>query len=199
MTPPPSGVAALADLVRRQLAGLVEARPFLDAFPDLTPRRAPQPRQLPVCRWLAGLERYAAPHTVALVRALVDEAERLEWRQTYSAADFGPAFLQGYGWTEVIGLRGPIPSEQIACGFLLLAPELEYPAHAHEAEELYVPLAGRAQWMRGDEGFRERAPGALIEHASWTPHAMRTTSEPLLALYLWRGGDLAAKSRILSS
>jgi hypothetical protein len=29
------------------------------------------------------------------------------------------------------------------------------------------------------------------------PHAMRTEGAPLLALYLWRGGDLAAKSVIL--
>jgi mannose-6-phosphate isomerase-like protein (cupin superfamily) len=94
--------------------------------------------------------------------------------------------------------RGPIASEKVACGFLLLGPGVEYPAHAHEAEELYVPLAGAALWMRGEEDFVSRAVSESIEHPSWMPHAMRTGAKPLLALYLWRGGDLAAKSRILS-
>jgi hypothetical protein len=34
-------------------------------------------------------------------------------------------------------------------------------------------------------------------HPSCLPQAIRRQSAPLLALYLWRGGDLAAKSAIL--
>ena len=26
-------------------------------------------------------------------------------------------FLEKYGWTEIIGLRGPITSNRVACGF----------------------------------------------------------------------------------
>ena len=150
-----------------------------------------------MCRWLASLEPLAAPETRALVRELVAAADILQWRQTYSAADFGPEFLDSYGWTELIGLRGPIPSERVACGFLMLGPRIEYPAHAHEAEELYLPLAGEALWMRGRGDFVARAPGEMIEHSSWILHATRTREQPLLALYVWRGGDLAAKSKIL--
>ncbi len=131
------------------------------------------------------------------MQEFVGAADALEWRQTYTTADFGREFLDRYGWTELIGLRGPIPSQRIACGFLMLGPEIEYPAHAHEAEELYLPLAGEALWMRGEEGFVARAPGALVEHPSWMPHAMRTGRNPMLAIYLWRGGDLAAKSKII--
>jgi hypothetical protein len=185
--------------VQRQLSALPAAAPFLADWPRLTVVRATQPRRLPVCRWLDGLERLAAPETRALVREFVAAAETLEWRQTYSAADFGPEFLDSYGWTELIGLRGPIPSEAVACGFLMLGPRLEYPAHAHEAEEIYLPLAGDALWMRGGEDFVARAPGAIIEHSSWIPHAMRTVEQPMLALYVWRGGDLAAKSKIVAN
>jgi hypothetical protein len=121
----------------------------------------------------------------------------LEWRQTYSADDFGAAFLERYGWTELIGLRGPIASERIACGFLMLGPGIDYPAHAHEAEELYLPLAGTALWRRDESDFVSRRPGAPIVHRPWEPHAVRTQAEPLLALYVWRGGELAAKSKII--
>jgi hypothetical protein len=139
----------------------------------------------------------SAPSTATLVSALVAIAPALEWRQTYSREDFGARFLERYGWTEIVGLRGPIASAKIACGFLLLGPDVEYPAHAHEAHEIYYPLAGEALWMRDRRAFVAQPAGATIEHLSWTPHATRTGRDPLLALYLWRGGDLAAKSKIL--
>lgn len=181
------------------MSALPAAAPFLLDWPRLAVVRATQPGRLPVCRWLDSLEPLAAPQTRALVREFVAAAEILEWRQTYSAADFGPEFLDSYGWTELIGLRGPIPSETVACGFLMLGPRIEYPTHAHEAEEIYLPLAGEALWMRGGEDFVARAQGAIVEHSSWTPHATRTREQPLLALYVWRGGDLAAKSKIVAN
>jgi mannose-6-phosphate isomerase-like protein (cupin superfamily) len=181
------------------LSALPAAAPFLPDWPRLAIVRATQPRRLPVCRWLDSLEPLAAPETRALVREFVAATETLEWRQTYSAADFGPEFLDSYGWTELIGLRGPIPSETVACGFLMLGPRIQYPAHAHEAEEIYLPLAGEALWMRGREDFVARAPGEMIEHPRWTPHATRTVGQPMLALYVWRGGDLAAKSKIIAN
>jgi hypothetical protein len=188
---------SLARAVGRQLAELPEAAKFLADFPPLAATRPAPPRLLPVCARLPDLPALAPPSTLALVLELVACASGLEWRQTYGVADFGAAFLRSYGWTELIGLRGPFPSDRIACGFLLLGPEIEYPAHAHEAEELYLPLAGEALWMRGGGDFAPRAAGTPIEHPSWTPHAMRTLAQPMLALYLWRGGDLAAKSTIL--
>ena len=181
----------LAQAVAAEIGHLPAAASWLAEFPPLRASRFPAPRRLPVCDWLPGL-------AGTLARQLAACADELEWRQTYSAADFGPAFLERYGWSELIGLRGPIASERVACGFLMLGPEVEYPAHAHEAAELYVPLSGEALWMRGESGFVARAPGEVIAYPPWTPHAMRTLSQPLLALYLWRGGDLAAKSKILA-
>jgi hypothetical protein len=40
------------------------------------------------------------------------------------------------------------------------------------------------------------AASAGDRHPSWTAHAMHTEQEPLLAAYVWRAGDLTAKSRI---
>jgi hypothetical protein len=41
-----------------------------------------------------------------------------------------------------------------------------------------------------------RTAGEVVHHASNVNHAMRTVKDPLLALYIWRGGPLAAKSNI---
>jgi hypothetical protein len=174
----------------------------LDRFLLLWPtppwrRRDVAARGLPALRWLDAAGADGASQTAALVNDIKVQAGRLTWAQTYTAADVGEAFLDRYCWAELIGLRGPVASENLAVGFLLLGPETEYPSHHHGAEEIYVPLSGLALWRRGDEGWRFRPPGTPIHHASGQSHAMRTKQTPLLALYLWRGGDLTEKSRLV--
>jgi hypothetical protein len=188
---------ALVGALRRLLeAAGPRALPFLRDWPrDLTPRPFVA-RSLPVVSALDGLERFAASKTRALAQAVAALAGDLDWRQTYATADFGERFLQNYGWTEWAGKRGAFESDAIACGVLLLGPDIEYPAHSHEAEELYLPLAGHAWWRSAQSDWRLRAPGQWIHHACWTTHAMRTRAEPLPAAYVWRAGDLTAKSRI---
>jgi hypothetical protein len=173
-----------------------EAHAFLRDWPRELIARPTEARSLPVASALEGLSRYAAPSTRALVEAIAAIADELHWRQTYSAVDFGERFLRNYGFSEWTGTRGAFASDAIACGVLILGPDTEYPAHSHEAEELYLPLAGRASWRSAGADWRLRAPGTWIHHPSWTTHAMRTAREPLLAAYVWRAGDLAAKSRI---
>jgi quercetin dioxygenase-like cupin family protein len=187
-------VGAVARLLEAVGDPLVDG--FLACWPAPQPMRALPPRALPVLGWLDPACRRGAASARAVLGLLREVSPRLAWGQTYTAADFGPAFLERYGWTELIGRRGLVPSEQLAVGLLMLGPDVVYPSHSHDAEEVYLPLSGRAAWQRGAEGWRERAPGEVIHHASGVPHAMRTASEPLLALYLWRGGDLMQRSRI---
>jgi quercetin dioxygenase-like cupin family protein len=181
--------------VERVIRVIPEAAPFLADWPQGSERRVCTPTWLNVCDWLECMDPPAM--TAGLVAALVASAPKLQWRQTYTAADFGEDFLKRYGWTEFIGLRGPVPSASLACGVLLLAPGLTYPSHAHQAEELYLPLSGAAEWQMGEADFATVQPGQVIHHAPWMPHAVRCGPEPMAALYLWRGGDLAAKSKIL--
>ncbi len=178
--------------------------PFLADWPAICSRREIVAGRLPVLRWLPQLANGAASFGAAsvgaeLVAAVCRAAPLLEWRQTYSAADLDAAFLQNYGWSEIVGSVGPIESERIACGFLILGPSTFYPSHHHAAEELYVPLSGVAAWQQGDRVWREHAPGAPIHHRSGEPHAMRTGGSPLLALYAWRGADLGQKARLDAS
>jgi hypothetical protein len=186
-------VAALRELLEG--AGR-KAAPFLRDWPLELIARPQVARSLPVVSALKGLKRFAAPETRALVEAVATLAGELDWRQTYTSADFGERFLANYGWSEWIGQRGAFESDAIACGVLLLGPDTEYPAHSHEAEELYLPLAGHAWWRTAESDWRLRPPGQWIHHPAWMTHAMRTEGEPLLAAYVWRAGDLTAKSRI---
>jgi hypothetical protein len=122
------------------LASAPEAQPFLPDWPSELIARPVGARSLPVVAALRGLARLAAPRERALVEGIEALAGELDWRQTYSAADFGELFLETYGYNEWIGQRGAFMSDRVACGVLLLGPETEYPDHSHEAEELYLPL-----------------------------------------------------------
>ncbi len=175
----------------------VHINSFLTDWPAAkTPTRSIGCNPLPVLSWMR--EALSATHKEAelLVDTLFAVSNQIAWGQTYSVDDFGSGFLERYGWTELIGLRGPVASERIACGFLMLGPEIEYPRHSHEAEEVYIPLTEPTFWMRGDEDWKLRSACRPIYHPSRMPHAMRTESTPLLALYLWRGGNLTEKSSI---
>lgn len=155
-----------------------------------------EPHRLPCLDQLDRIAELAPPYAQRLVRLLAEHRNDLRWGQTYNAADFGEAFLQKYGWLEVFGLRGHFTNDEVAAGLLILGPGITYPDHHHIAEEIYIPLTGGTEWRMGEGGFHVRQAGEVIHHASNVSHAMRTGSEPLLALYIWRGGPLAQKSTI---
>ena len=194
-----NNILTLVNFVRNFLESLDDARlnSFLANWPSSNFKtRSLIPYSLPVLSWMPDAVKAAGRQTKLLVNTLASKAIHLKWGQTYSAQDFGAGFLKKYGWSELIGLRGPISSDRIACGILFLGPQVEYPRHSHEAEEVYVPLTGQTLWQCGDEDWTYRAAGLPIYHASGVPHAMRTESVPLLALYLWHGGNLVEKSHI---
>jgi len=170
--------------------------PFLADWPRTARHRSVVASHLPVLRCLPQIARDRGAFGIDLVAAVCRAAPSLAWRQTYTANELDAAFLDNYGWCEILGATGPLSSEQIACGFLILGPSTHYPRHRHEAEELYLPLSGSAAWQQGDAVWRERSPGTPIHHAGDEPHAMRTGAGPLLALYLWRSADLAQKARL---
>lgn len=172
------------------------AGPFLAGFCwDMEPRVLP-PAPLPCLEHLARAALAAGAQSRPLANLLAEIGPSLHWGRTYTAQDFGARFMDNYGWTEIFGTRGHFSNGRVAGGFLLLGPGVTYPDHHHEAEEIYVPLTGGSRWKMAGGEFRQRRAGEVIHHASNVSHAMRTDDEPLLALYLWRGGPLAQRSII---
>lgn len=188
----------IAAQIKHLLASLQEPRlaPFLTEWPSAMVDRTLSPVTLPVLRWLRGLTDVPGNVASDLVAAVCQAAPSLTWRQTYTANELDAAFLDNYGWSEILGTSGALVSERLACGFLLLGPATHYPRHRHAAEEIYLPLCGTAAWQQGDGAWRDKVPGTLIHHAGDEPHSMRTGTSPLLALYLWRGAHLAQRARL---
>ena len=188
----------LLDRFHRYLAGVDDAlvRDSVARIGCDMQARALEPHLLDCLRYLDRIAEIAPQDIKSLARFVADHRNELCWGQTYAASDFGQAFVDNYGWLEVFGTRGYFVNDGVAAGLLILGPGTVYPDHHHIAEEIYIPLSGGTEWRMGEGGFRVRQAGEVIHHASNVNHAMRTGKEPLMALYLWRGGPLAQKSTI---
>ena len=132
----------------------------------------------------------------ALTSLYVEERASRHWEQSYSAADtaVGADMLAGYGYTEIVGKRGPFLSERIRAGVGVFAASVDYPAHRHRAEELYFVLAGSGTFRLDGHPPARQAAGAVVHVPSQLVHRITMDTEPMVVLYLWRGGDLREKS-----
>jgi mannose-6-phosphate isomerase-like protein (cupin superfamily) len=119
----------------------------------------------------------------------------LHWEQAYSRTDntVGDHMLANYGYAEVVGKQGPFLSTRIRAGVAVYGPGINYPLHQHEAEEIYVVLAGGAAFRLGDNEAVSLAPGSVIHHPSMMPHGLHTGTNTLVIFYLWQGGSLREK------
>lgn len=148
--------------------------------------------QLAVAELLDNALARSVPQTRALLQTFLRHRERLRWEQSYSKADgvVSEAMLACYGFAEILGKQGPFVSESIRAGIGIYGPDIEYPIHRHHPEEIYIVLAGAADFMIGEaQGIRKTA-GDVVFMKSNTPHGFRTGDQAFVVYYLWQGGDL---------
>lgn len=88
---------------------------------------------------------------------------------------------------ELIGADGMIFDDSCRVGLFAQTEQTDYIIRTHAAEELFVQIAGQAEWMRGDEPYQLRGPGDRMHHASFQPHASRTGHSALIAVWVWSG------------
>lgn len=150
----------------------------------------------PVTRWCADLTRLASDATTELVHSFLATAETLHWRQTYVASDFGAEFLDRYGYVELVGRRSRLRTDRMAAGLLMFGPDTHYPAHRHPAEEIYLPIAGTADYLMTDGAWQSAEPGTVIHNAPMVWHGTRTGDQPVLIAWAWLGGNPTVKSDI---
>lgn len=137
----------------------------------------------------------------ALMTLYVKERASRRWEQSYSAADaaVGADMLAGYGYTEIVGKRGPFLSERIRAGVGVFAAGVDYPAHRHRAEEIYVVLAGSGTFHLDGHPPERQVAGGVVHVPSHLVHGITVDTEPLAVLCLWRGGDLREKFHLRPS
>ncbi len=148
--------------------------------------------RLPAADFLAGSLASAPPETKHMVELLSRHADDVKWEQTYTKADsaISQKMLETYGFVEVIGSRGPFVSEQVRSGIGVYGPGIGYPPHQHKAEEIYIVLAGGAEFQLDGQPPRQAGPGDLVFVPSMLTHGFYTGDEAMVVYYIWQAGDL---------
>ncbi|MEM6971749.1 MAG: dimethylsulfonioproprionate lyase family protein [Pseudomonadota bacterium] len=162
--------------------------------PPYDPRQPPE--SVPATGLIDEMTASASPSTEVLVREIAAAAPLLPWKRTYDAGEVGAAFLAAYGWFDLLAPGGPFlwPDRRIAIAYF--GRGLTYPRHAHKAEEIYAPLAGRALFMTDGQRDETLGPGGTRHHPPGVPHAMRMGEAPLLTLVIWKGAGLTGRAHL---
>ncbi|MFK7937774.1 MAG: dimethylsulfonioproprionate lyase family protein [Roseovarius sp.] len=73
-------------------------------------------------------------------------------------------------------------------GLFVLHPDLDYPAHTHAADEVYLCLSGQLTIRHGvSEPPITLSPGMASITPSERLHSLHTGSEPVILAYVWHG------------
>lgn len=156
-----------------------------------------EPVELPAIAELNGAGAAVDDTVRELLAALLMQRHALRWEQSYTRADdwITDEMLQGYAWTDVIGAQGPFVSDRVRAAFGVWGAGIDYPAHYHAVEELYVVLAGRADFRVDGELPRHATSGDVIHIPSNRVHGFATGSDAIVLLGLCQNGDLREKSK----
>lgn len=116
-----------------------------------------------------------------IIKNIKELSEKLFWRYGYQNPS--QKMVEKYAYTEVIGPEGPIYSEELIIGFVLLAPDFYYPKHKHsQIEESYLFLSGKTIYNKQEIIPEE----TFILNEADRLHELKSAGEnPTLILYSW--------------
>ncbi|MGV6873259.1 dimethylsulfonioproprionate lyase family protein [Pseudochelatococcus sp. B33] len=129
-----------------------------------------------------------SPGRTPLFEAALDAFPYARWSEFYEESPWSQPFIGSFATGECIGPAGRLQSTDIILGLFILGPGIDYPPHAHAAEECYIVVAGEAEFQIGAQSdFVVKREGDVVFHGSHISHAIRTSSRPMFAVYVWRG------------
>ncbi|MEM6589232.1 MAG: dimethylsulfonioproprionate lyase family protein [Pseudomonadota bacterium] len=179
---------------------LAEARALHDSapalaefcpFPDVTPVDDIDPKPDPLCDTFRRDDTLTGPYA-AFQTACAQTAPHALWRDTYRDTEIGDVLHAHFGTFEVLGRDTPLKAHGMRSFLIYQRPDYHYPLHHHPAEEIYLILAGEADFEVDGEQTQHLGPGDTQFHPSNVAHALTTTDRSILAYVLWRG-DITTK------
>lgn len=198
-TPPPE-FQALRQAAEALLLDVASAAAPVSGggLPTPTAYRPEPPRASPVLSRLEACRAVATPQTIPVVDALLAAAPEIHWRRSYTRDDgFSAEDLERYGWFQLSSPEGPFVTDGYRITMGYWGAGFYYPRHWHAPAEVYVVLAGSAVFHSEGRAPRACGPGDTVWHEARQVHAADMTPGPLLALALWWGDDLLAKSTLV--
>lgn len=179
---------------RAYLRQFTEAGDFTAALdrvagtPELRPLATP-PDVVTAHDWVS----LSSARSRRLVETMVRHRDRLLWFQPYEGDPrAGDGFAERATANPSVGPWAPLKADHVGMGFFPVGPNVIYGEHAHQPEEIYVPIAGRARFHCDSYGTIETGPDRVLLQPSWDWHRMETDEYPVLILWVWIGGGLNA-------
>lgn len=118
----------------------------------------------------------------------IELANKLGWYKIIEGFDLDKNLANGLFATQLCGPRGLIKSNDIYFGLFLLAPNILYPLHQHDAVELYCVCSGELKINHGRTSRPEKLrQGSFSLTPSKQVHSLRTGTNPCLLSYVWLG------------
>ena len=118
--------------------------------------------------------------------ALVKLSPFAQWREAYKDTDSDPDFMNRFGCYEIVGVDALLASAKIRSFLVYHPPHLHYPWHHHPAEELYMVIAGEAEFHMKGRRAETLTSGQTSFHHSNVPHALTSHDHPVMAYVVWR-------------
>ena len=178
---------AVWDTLLTQVQALHHNAPDLAAFCDWPGDIKPQsvdPYHIPAAQLMETDAALDTSHPAAT--ALLAASPHAKWRETYKGTQITGDFMDRFGCYCLIGTGGAFTSAKISSYVVYMPAHLDYPAHHHPAEEMYLMLSGSATFQCGQAAPETLQAGQSSQHASNEPHATKTGASPMLAYVVWR-------------
>ncbi len=145
---------------------------------------APEPQTFPACEHLSTAlanTRRGPADLVRLADSVATLAPSLGWRLKPSD---DATFTRGHANVDLVG---PAPEAlerrgDVRIGISLMAPGITYPDHHHPPEEVYLVLSD-GDWRQEARAWHTPGIGGIVYNPPDIVHAMRSRSEPLLAIW----------------
>ena len=188
----------MIDGLLRRIAGFHRSRPVVPEFPMVGPvldaldnARCPadvESNPLPVLRHLDAVDPSGDEAIDAVLEEFLRLAPDLPWLQTAGYLDvLSRDYLDNFGYIQLLGPNSIVEHSSVRVGIGVWGPHLHYPAHHHEAEELYHVLAGEPLFSGRDGTSRATRPGDAVHHEPWQVHIQDFGAKPTVLLYCWTG------------
>ncbi|WP_428120465.1 dimethylsulfonioproprionate lyase family protein [Candidatus Poriferisodalis sp.] len=194
-------MAGAIDELLRRIAAFHRSRPVVPEYPmvaevleALDAASSPtlvEARYLPVLRHLEAVALSGDESVDAVLEEFLSLAASLPWIHTAGYRGvLSQEFHDNYGYVQLVGPKSIVEHRCVRVGIAVWGPNLHYPSHHHEAEELYHVLAGEPCFST-DDVRRTTKPGDAVHHAPWQPHQQDFGATPTVLLYCWTGAVVA--------
>ena len=168
-------MSGVIDGLLQRIAEFHRSRPAVPEYPmvaevldALDEARSPalvKTRRLPVLRHLDAVGLSGDPAIDGVLEEFLYRAPALPWIQTAGYRGvLSQDFHDNYGYVQLIGPNSIVEHQSVRVGIAVWGPNLHYPSHHHEAEELYHVLAGHPSFS-GEGVCRITKPGDAVYHA----------------------------------